>query len=107
MRYLDEKGNECTPIMGCYGIGIGRLMASVIEARHDKFGPIWPPSIAPFKVHIITIDLKEAENNDVHITINMPHLWRCHYLVTEKEPISSLTCYCLWYLITSFLLKEP
>jgi prolyl-tRNA synthetase len=61
MRYLDEKGNECTPIMGCYGIGIGRLMASVIEARHDKFGPIWPNSIAPFSVHIITIDLREAE----------------------------------------------
>ncbi len=61
MRYLDEKGNECTPIMGCYGIGIGRLMASIIEARHDKFGPIWPKSIAPFSVHIITIDLREAE----------------------------------------------
>jgi prolyl-tRNA synthetase len=61
MRYLDEKGNECTPIMGCYGIGIGRLMSSVIEARHDKFGPIWPPSIAPFSVHIITIDLRDAE----------------------------------------------
>jgi prolyl-tRNA synthetase len=94
MRYLDEKGNECTPIMGCYGIGIGRLMASVIEARHDN-SPDLATVIAPFKVHIITIDLKEAENNDVHITINMPHLWRCHYLVTGEEPISSLTCYCL------------
>ncbi|MBN1905130.1 MAG: proline--tRNA ligase [Deltaproteobacteria bacterium] len=61
MRYLDEGGNECTPIMGCYCIGLGRLMASVIEARHDKFGPIWPHFIAPFSVHIITIDLKEAE----------------------------------------------
>jgi prolyl-tRNA synthetase len=61
MRYLDEDNNECTPIMGCYGIGIGRLMASVIDARHDKFGPIWPSSIAPFSAHIITIDLKEAE----------------------------------------------
>lgn len=61
MRYLDETGQECTPLMGCYGIGIGRLMASVIEARHDKYGPLWPRSIAPFSVHIITIDLKEAE----------------------------------------------
>jgi prolyl-tRNA synthetase len=61
MRYLDEGGNESTPIMGCYGIGIGRLMASVIEARHDKFGPLWPRSIAPFSVHIITIDLREVE----------------------------------------------
>lgn len=61
MRYLDENGSECTPLMGCYGIGIGRLMASVIEAQHDKFGPLWPRSIAPFSVHIITIDLKQAE----------------------------------------------
>lgn len=61
MRYLDETGQECTPLMGCYGIGIGRLMAAVIEARHDKYGPIWPRPIAPFSVHIITIDLKEAE----------------------------------------------
>jgi prolyl-tRNA synthetase len=58
MRYLDENGNECTPIMGCYGIGIGRLMASVIEARHDSYGPVWPLSIAPFTVHIIAINLK-------------------------------------------------
>jgi prolyl-tRNA synthetase len=58
MRYLDENGNECTPIMGCYGIGVGRLMASVIEARHDAYGPIWPLSIAPFAVHIIAINLK-------------------------------------------------
>ncbi len=61
MRYLDETGQECTPLMGCYGIGIGRLMASVIEARHDKFGPLWPRAIAPFSVHIITIDLKDDE----------------------------------------------
>jgi prolyl-tRNA synthetase len=61
MRYLDETGNECTPIMGCYGIGIGRLMASVIEARHDTFGPLWPQSITPFSVQIIAINLKHAE----------------------------------------------
>lgn len=58
MRYLDETGNECIPIMGCYGIGVGRLMASVIEARHDAYGPVWPMSIAPFTVHIIAINLK-------------------------------------------------
>jgi prolyl-tRNA synthetase len=61
MRYLDENGAECTPIMGCYGIGIGRLMASVIEARHDTFGPLWPLSIAPFTVHIIALNLKAHE----------------------------------------------
>lgn len=61
MRYLDENGAECTPTMGCYGIGIGRLMASVIEVRHDRFGPLWPVSIAPFSVHIIALNLKTHE----------------------------------------------
>ena len=61
MRYLDEAGNECTPVMGCYGIGIGRLMASIIEARHDAFGPLWPAPVAPFAVHLITLNLTSEE----------------------------------------------
>ncbi len=52
MTYLDEQGKSATPIMGCYGIGIGRLISSVIEAHHDTFGPLWPVSIAPWQVHI-------------------------------------------------------
>ena len=46
MTYTDAEGNEQTPIMGCYGIGVGRLAASVCEAMHDEYGPIWPISIA-------------------------------------------------------------
>jgi prolyl-tRNA synthetase len=52
MTYLDEKGERKTPIMGCYGIGIGRSLASVIEERHDNYGPIWPFAIAPWHIHI-------------------------------------------------------
>lgn len=52
MQYVDEKGNSHTPIMGCYGIGVGRLAASVCEAKHDDYGPIWPISIAPWQVHL-------------------------------------------------------
>ena len=52
MRYLDVHGKSQTPIMGCYGIGVGRLMASVIEDSHDQYGPIWPISIAPFEAQI-------------------------------------------------------
>lgn len=61
MRYLDQEGKEKTPIMGCYGIGIGRLMASVIEATHDEYGPIWPLSIAPFAVELITLNLDDNQ----------------------------------------------
>lgn len=52
MKYRDSDGEEKYPVMGCYGIGIGRLAASVCEAHHDEYGPIWPMSIAPWEVHL-------------------------------------------------------
>lgn len=55
MQYTDENGNLQYPLMGCYGIGVGRLAASVCEARHDAYGPIWPISIAPYEVHICAL----------------------------------------------------
>jgi prolyl-tRNA synthetase len=53
--YLDESGKHQIPIMGCYGIGVGRLMAAVIENSHDDFGPIWPEEITPFHAHLVNI----------------------------------------------------
>lgn len=53
--YLDEEGKHQTPTMGCYGIGIGRLMAAAVENSHDEFGPIWPKEITPFHVHLLNI----------------------------------------------------
>lgn len=61
MTYLDEKGETCTPIMGCYGIGVGRLAASVCEAHHDEYGPIWPMSIAPWQVHLCCMKSADEE----------------------------------------------
>ncbi len=55
MTYLDENGDTQYPIMGCYGIGVGRLAASVCEASHDDYGPIWPMAIAPWQVHICAV----------------------------------------------------
>jgi len=50
--YIDEKGESRPVIMGCYGLGLGRAMAAVIEGNHDDKGIIWPLSIAPYHVHI-------------------------------------------------------
>ena len=61
MTYLDENGKAQIPIMGCYGIGVGRAMASVAEVRHDKFGPIWPIAIAPWQVCINAIKYSKPE----------------------------------------------
>ncbi|MCX6117752.1 MAG: proline--tRNA ligase [Proteobacteria bacterium] len=59
MTFLDESGGVRTPVMGCYGIGIGRLMASVIEDCHDDRGPNWPWRIAPYQIHICALNSGE------------------------------------------------
>ncbi len=62
--YLDETGTEQTIIMGCYGIGISRLAAAIIEQNHDEQGIIWPASVAPYHVYIVQIspgDKRQAE----------------------------------------------
>ncbi|MBO4478717.1 MAG: proline--tRNA ligase [Lachnospiraceae bacterium] len=61
MQYIDENGEKHYPIMGCYGIGVGRLAASVCEAKHDEYGPIWPITIAPFTVHLCCIRSDDPE----------------------------------------------
>ncbi|MCL2060022.1 MAG: proline--tRNA ligase [Oscillospiraceae bacterium] len=61
MRFTDEDGGSRYPYMGCYGIGVGRLAASVCEARHDEYGPIWPMSIAPWQAHICCLRAGDAE----------------------------------------------
>ena len=57
--FLDEKGEARPPIMGCYGIGIGRTVAAAIEQNHDENGIIWPGPIAPFHVILIPISVKD------------------------------------------------
>lgn len=61
MKYTDKDGNLQYPIMGCYGIGVGRLAASVCEVHHDEYGPIWPISIAPWQVHICCLRPDDEE----------------------------------------------
>ena len=60
-NYLDQNGKSQVMIMGCYGIGIGRTMASVMEQRHDQYGPIWPMSIAPYQVHLVALNFNQPE----------------------------------------------
>ena len=61
MTYVDANGESKTPIMGCYGIGVGRLAASVCEAHHDEYGPIWPKAIAPWQVHLCAVRVDDEE----------------------------------------------
>ena len=59
VTYLDENGKSVTPIMGCYGIGVDRTLASIIEAHHDENGIIWTMSTAPYQVAIVPVMYKE------------------------------------------------
>lgn len=56
LKFRDKDGKEKTVLMGCYGIGLGRLMGAVVEVHHDKNGIIWPKEVAPFQVHLIQIE---------------------------------------------------
>ncbi len=60
VTYLDKNGKAAVPTMGCYGIGVDRVLASVIEVNHDDNGIIWPMSLAPYQVAIVPIKYKDA-----------------------------------------------
>ena len=60
LLYTDEKGEKHPVLMGCYGIGLGRLLGTVVEALSDDRGIIWPESIAPFAVHLLALGDDEA-----------------------------------------------
>ena len=61
-NFIDGQGKLHPLVMGCYGIGLGRLMATIVEVNHDKKGIIWPEEVAPFDVHLI--DLGEKEESE-------------------------------------------
>jgi prolyl-tRNA synthetase len=62
--FLDEDGTEKPLIMGSYGIGPGRVMAAAVEQSHDEHGIVWPPSIAPYDVHVVALPGVEQQADE-------------------------------------------
>ena len=60
-NYLDQEGKEHPMIMGCYGIGITRTVAAVIEQNYDDDGIVWPWPVAPYQVHLLNLDPGNVE----------------------------------------------
>ncbi|MEO8540674.1 MAG: proline--tRNA ligase [bacterium] len=56
VQYLDEAGERHPCVMGCYGIGVERMLAAVIEANHDDNGIIWPAEVAPYDAHVVVLN---------------------------------------------------
>lgn len=62
LSYKDEEGKDQTVVMGCYGIGLGRVLGTVVEVLGDEKGLVWPRDIAPFNVHLVEIGNKEDDS---------------------------------------------
>jgi prolyl-tRNA synthetase len=63
--YLDEQGQEQPIVMGCYGIGPARIAAAAVEQCHDADGIIWPEAIAPFQVHLVCVNTRDAKLTEI------------------------------------------
>jgi len=72
--YTDENGSQRPILMGCYGIGVGRVLAAAIEQNHDEKGIIFPPEISPYQIHLVGINLNDdmvAEScNQIYSNLN-------------------------------------
>jgi prolyl-tRNA synthetase len=67
--FLDEDGTEKPLVMGCYGIGLGRIIAAVVEQRHDEHGITWPEAIAPYDVHVVALPGVEQQAEEAARTL--------------------------------------
>ena len=65
VEVLGSDGRPHVPTMGCYGIGVGRTLATVVEQNHDEYGIIWPESLSPYKYHLIGLFKKEEEKQPI------------------------------------------
>src|SRR3989338_1362951 len=66
LQYTDEKGAKKLVVMGCYGIGLTRLLAAVVEALGDEQGLVWPRSISPFQIHIVGLQGGDEKAQEVY-----------------------------------------
>jgi prolyl-tRNA synthetase len=60
-NFVDEKGQKKKVVMGCYGIGISRVMGVIVEKFHDEKGIVWPKEIAPFSVHLVGLNMDDKD----------------------------------------------
>lgn len=61
LKFVNEKGEQAYPIMGCYGIGISRTMGVLVEKFHDEHGIIWPEEVSPYQVHLVSLSGNNVE----------------------------------------------
>ena len=67
--FLDRNGRQCAPVMGCYGIGVSRLMAAIAEQYAGDDGIKWPVAVAPYNVHLITVSWKDEQQRQLTLEL--------------------------------------
>lgn len=85
-QFSDEDGKRKPMIMGCYGIGISRTMAAVVEANNDENGIIWPVSVTPYHIHLLNLSPKNEEiNNACHDLYDYFHSKGLSVLMDDRD----------------------
>lgn len=87
--YLDKDGEKRLIYMGCYGIGTGRLMAAIAEVHHDEDGLIWPISVAPYHIHLVSLDADDPEITNTAETLYDELLGRGYQVLYDDRPESA------------------
>ena len=63
--FLDENGRSKPYLMGCYGIGVSRIMAAIAEQFNDESGLKWPKNLAPFNIHLVAVNMKDEKQKEL------------------------------------------
>ncbi len=88
--FTDVDGKRKPFYMGCYGIGIGRTMSTIIEIHHDEKGIIWPKAVAPFMVHLIGLDLNDSSvKSKVHQVYQVLQENNIEVLFDDRQDLSA------------------
>ena len=83
--FIDKDGKKKFYYMGCYGIGVDRTMAAIVEANYDKKGIIWPGSVAPFRIHLLSL----GQNKEANKLYNQLKLKNIEVLFDDRENVSA------------------
>lgn len=85
LKVMDVDGKEKMLVMGCYGIGLSRLMGTIVEVCHDEKGMIWPETVAPFRVHLISLG-KDEEAEKIYNDLRKNDI---EVLYDDRESVSA------------------
>jgi len=89
LAYKNEKGEDIPVVMGCYGIGISRLMGTIVEVHNDDKGIVWPAQVAPFSCHLITINKQQLTTNKADDVYNKLARAGVEVLFDDREDVSA------------------